>query len=54
MARPIRTIGRVDLGQKLARHEPIKLVMALNGWAFRAKHIPGSLAECAPRRIPRQ
>lgn len=41
--RPIRTIGRDDLVQKLARHEPLKLVMALNAWAFRAKHIPGSL-----------
>jgi rhodanese-related sulfurtransferase len=41
--RPIRTIERDELLRKLARHEPIKLVMALNAWAFRAKHIPGSL-----------
>ena len=43
MDRPVRTIDRIELSQKLARHEPIKLVMALNGWAFRARHIPGSL-----------
>jgi rhodanese-related sulfurtransferase len=43
MKRPVRTIDRNDLSQKLARHEPIKLVMALNEWAFHAKHIPGSL-----------
>jgi len=41
--RPIRTIARAELLRKLARGEPIKLVMALNAWAFRAKHIPGSL-----------
>ena len=41
--RPVRTIARDELSQKLARGEPVKLVMALNAWAFRAKHIPGSL-----------
>lgn len=40
---PIRTIGRQDLKAKLDRGEPIKLIMALNRWAFDAKHIPGSL-----------
>jgi rhodanese-related sulfurtransferase len=39
----IRTISREDLKGKLDRGEPIKLVMALNSWAFDAKHIPGSL-----------
>lgn len=40
---PIRTIDRSELEAKLHRGEPVKLVMALNRWAFDAKHIPGSL-----------
>ena len=40
---PIRTIGREELKEALDRKEPVKLVMALNRWAFDAKHIPGSL-----------
>jgi rhodanese-related sulfurtransferase len=40
---PVATIGREELKTKLDNGEPIKLVMALNGWAFDAKHIPGSL-----------
>ena len=40
---PLRTIGRAELKDKLDRREPIRLVMALNRWAFDAKHIPGSL-----------
>ena len=40
---PIRTIGRDELKAKLARGEEFKLVMALNRWAFEAKHIPGSV-----------
>ncbi len=40
---PIRTIDRDELRAKLERGEPVKLVMALNRWAFEAKHIPGSL-----------
>ncbi|MDQ3871811.1 MAG: rhodanese-like domain-containing protein [Chloroflexota bacterium] len=39
---PIRTIGRDELKAKLDRGENFKLVMALNRWAFDAKHIPGS------------
>jgi rhodanese-related sulfurtransferase len=38
----IRTIDRAHLAEKLNRREPVRLVMALNEWAFRAKHIPGS------------
>jgi rhodanese-related sulfurtransferase len=41
--RPVRTIGRDELREKLEGRAPIKLIMALNAWAFRAKHIPGSL-----------
>src|SRR5712691_1802526 len=40
---PIRTIGRDELKTKLDRGDPVKLIMALNRWAFDAKHIPGSL-----------
>jgi rhodanese-related sulfurtransferase len=38
----IRTIDREELARKLEQGEPLRLVMALNEWAFRAKHIPGS------------
>jgi rhodanese-related sulfurtransferase len=40
---PIRTISREDLQRKLDRGDDFKLVMALNRWAYEAKHIPGSL-----------
>jgi rhodanese-related sulfurtransferase len=40
---PVRTIGRDELKSKLDRHDEFKLVVALNRWAFEAKHIPGSL-----------
>jgi rhodanese-related sulfurtransferase len=40
---PIRTISREELKSKVDRGEPIILVMALNRWAFDAKHIPGSV-----------
>ena len=40
---PVLTIGREELKNKLDRGEPVRLVMALNRWAFDAKHIPGSL-----------
>jgi len=42
-AEPVRTISREDLKAKLDRGDDFKLVMALNRWAFDAKHIPGSL-----------
>jgi rhodanese-related sulfurtransferase len=40
---PIRTIGRDELRSKIERHEDLKLIMALNRWAYEAKHIPSSL-----------
>ena len=40
---PIRTIEREELKSKLDRGDDFRLVMALNRWAFEAKHIPGSL-----------
>lgn len=40
---PLRTIGREELKAKLDRHDDLKLIMALNRWAFDAKHLPGSI-----------
>jgi rhodanese-related sulfurtransferase len=40
---PIRTISRDDLKRELDRGDNLKLIMALNRWAYEAKHIPGSL-----------
>jgi rhodanese-related sulfurtransferase len=48
---PIRTISRGELKSKLDAHEPFKLVMALNRWAFEAKHIPGSLHFDTPQDL---
>jgi rhodanese-related sulfurtransferase len=39
----VKTISREELREKLARGDQFKLVMTLNEWAFRAKHIPTSL-----------
>jgi rhodanese-related sulfurtransferase len=38
----VETIDRDELRKKLDRGDEFRLVMALNDWAFRAKHIPGS------------
>jgi rhodanese-related sulfurtransferase len=48
---PIRTIGRDELKAKLDRGDPMKLVMALNRWAFEAKHIPGSVHFDTPEEL---
>ena len=40
---PISAITRDELQAKLDRGEGIRLIMALNRWAYDAKHIPGSL-----------
>jgi rhodanese-related sulfurtransferase len=48
---PIRTISREELQQKLARGDDFKLIMALNRWAFDAKHIPGSLHFDTPEAL---
>ncbi|HEV8669565.1 MAG TPA: hypothetical protein VGS01_02385 [Candidatus Limnocylindria bacterium] len=40
---PIRTLGRDELKAKRDRGDEFKLIMALNRWAFDAKHIPGSI-----------
>jgi rhodanese-related sulfurtransferase len=50
---PIRTISRDELKTKLDRGDPFKLVMALNRWAYDAKHIPGSLHFDSPDELYR-
>jgi rhodanese-related sulfurtransferase len=40
---PIKTIGRDELKSKLDAGNDLRLVMALNRWAYDAKRIPGSL-----------
>jgi rhodanese-related sulfurtransferase len=39
----IQTISRGELKTKLDGGDDFKLIMALNRWAYEAKHIPGSL-----------
>ena len=48
---PVATIDRDELKAKLDREEPLKLIMALNRWAFDAKHIPGSLHFDSPDEL---
>lgn len=48
---PIRTITRDELKTKLDRGDDFKLIMALNRWAFEAKHIPGSLHFDTPAEL---
>lgn len=50
-AEPIRTIGRDELKTKLDRGDDIRLIMALNRWAFEAKHIRGSLHFDTPAEL---
>ena len=42
-------ISREELKAKLDRGDDFKLVMTLGGWAFQAKHIPGSLNISDPK-----
>lgn len=39
----MKLISREELKGKIDRGDDFKLVMTLSDWAFRAKHIPGSL-----------
>ena len=41
-------ISREELKEKLDRGDDFKLAMVLGDWAFRAKHIPGSLNITTP------
>jgi rhodanese-related sulfurtransferase len=47
----VATISRAELQSKLDKGAPTKLVMALNRWAFDAKHIPGSLHFDTPAEL---
>jgi rhodanese-related sulfurtransferase len=47
----IRTIGRDELKAMLDRGDDVKLIMALNRWAFEAKHIPGSIHFDTPEEL---
>ena len=40
---PMNLIDREALKEKLDRGDDFKLVMVLSEWAYRAKHIPGSI-----------
>lgn len=48
---PIRTIGREELKAKLDRGDDFRLIMALNRWAYDAKHIPRSLHFDTPEEL---
>jgi len=48
---PVRTISREELKAKLDRGDDLRLVMALNRWAYDAKHIPGSLHFDTPAEL---
>jgi rhodanese-related sulfurtransferase len=50
----MKLIDREDLKASLDRGDDIKLVMVLSEWAFRAKHIPGSLNINMPEEALRQ
>ena len=50
---PVATIERRELKAKLDQAASLKLVMALNRWAFDAKHIPGSLHFDTPDELYR-
>jgi rhodanese-related sulfurtransferase len=43
MKASVPTVEREELRARLARGDDFKLVMAGKDWAFRAKHIPGSI-----------
>jgi rhodanese-related sulfurtransferase len=48
---PIHTIDREELTAKLDRRDDFRLIMALNRWAFEAKHIPGSIHFDTPEEL---
>ncbi len=44
----MQLISREDLKEKLDRGDEFKLVMVLGEWAYRAKHVPGTLNVSSP------
>ena len=47
------TIDRGELKAKLDRGDDFKLVMVMGEWAFRGKHIPGSLNLSSFDQVPK-
>ena len=45
----MKLIDREELKEKLDRGDDFKLAMVLGEWAYRAKHIPGSLNITSPQ-----
>lgn len=45
----MNTISREELKTRLDRGDPLKLVMIMPDWAYRARHIPGSFACITPK-----
>ena len=46
----MNVISREELKAKLDRGDDFKLVLVLGEWAYRAKHIPGSLCLSTPQQ----
>ena len=44
----MNTISREELKTRLDRGDPLKLMMVMPEWAYRAKHIPSSFACMTP------
>lgn len=44
----MKLISREELRQKLDNGDDFRLVMVLSEWAYRAKHIPGSIRVSTP------
>ena len=49
----MRLISREELKEKLDQGDDFKLVMTLGDWAFRARHIPGSINISRPEDADR-
>lgn len=45
----MKLISREELKEKLDRGDDFNLVMVLSEWAYRAKHIPGSINITSPQ-----
>ncbi|MEZ4712241.1 MAG: rhodanese-like domain-containing protein [Caldilineaceae bacterium] len=48
----MRISNSEELKAKLDRGDNLKLVMTLNEWAYRAKHIPGSIYVASQEQVP--
>jgi rhodanese-related sulfurtransferase len=48
---PVPGIDREQLSARLGRGDPLHLVMAGSDWAFRTKHLPGSVQFKTPQQL---